>query len=127
MHVKEAYAPEGFEKDNTIYTQRIQAITLTEYPAKITKLTIKEDETGDKWKVRVQAKKVDENGKGLAGAKFKIYKDENCSTPIGNEEESILTSTDSGETNILTINSLSESQKLLPFIVKRLQRQTVIQ
>ena len=70
MHVKEAYAPEGFEKDNTIYTQRIQAITLTEYPAKITKLTIKEDETGAGWKVRVKAKKVDESGKRFGWCKI---------------------------------------------------------
>ena len=121
LHVKEAYAPEGFEKDNTIYTQRIQAITLTEYPAKITKLTIKEDETGAGWKVRVKAKKVDESGKGLAGAKFRIFTDEACTTPIqGGDENSILTSTSTGETNVLVIKDLLETQKTVTLYCKEI-------
>ena len=42
-------------------------------------VTWPEPVAGDKWRVRVQAKKIDEGGKGLAGAKFDVFDNEACS------------------------------------------------
>ena len=62
-----------------------QDIGYAEFGSKKLKMTVTwpEPVAGDKWRVRVQAKKIDESGKGLAGAIFYIYQIRQSTTSIG--------------------------------------------
>ena len=86
-----------------------QDIGYAEFGSKKLKMTVTwpEPVAGDKWRVRVQAKKIDEGGKGLAGAKFDVFDNEACSgDPIGDGQ---LVSTDDGMTNIVMIDEIPQT------------------
>ena len=84
-----------------------QDIGYAEFGSKKLKMTVTwpEPVAGDKWRVRVQAKKIDESGKGLAGAIFYIYDNEKC---IG-DRIGKLTSVGDGTTNIETIDEIPQT------------------
>ena len=84
-----------------------QDIGYAEFGSKKLKMTVTwpEPVAGDKWRVRVQAKKIDESGKGLAGAIFYIYDNEKC---IG-DRIGKLTSIGDGTTNIETIDEIPQT------------------
>lgn len=84
-----------------------QDIGYAEFGSKKLKMTVTwpEPVAGDKWRVRVQAKKIDESGKGLAGAIFDIYDNEKC---IG-DRIGKLTSVGDGTTNIETIDEIPQT------------------
>ena len=86
-----------------------QDIGYAEFGSKKLKMTVTwpEPVAGDKWRVRVQAKKIDEGGKGLAGAKFDIYDNEKC---IGEPLKTIV-SKDDGMTNIETIDDIPQTEE----------------
>ena len=86
-----------------------QDIGYAEFGSKKLKMTVTwpEPVAGDKWRVRVQAKKIDESGKGLAGAKFDVFDNEACSgDPIGDGQ---LVSKDDGMTNIIMIDEIPQT------------------
>ena len=86
-----------------------QDIGYAEFGSKTLKMTVTwpEPVAGDKWRVRVQAKKIDEGGKGLAGAKFDVFDNEACSgDPIGDGQ---LVSKDDGLTNIIMIDEIPQT------------------
>mgnify|MGYP000416331812 FL=1 len=84
-----------------------QDIGYADFGSKKLKMTVTwpEPVAGDKWRVRVQAKKIDESGKGLAGAIFYIYDNEKC---IG-DRIGKLTSVGDGTTNIETIDEIPQT------------------
>ena len=86
-----------------------QDIGYAEFGSKTLKMTVTwpEPVAGDKWRVRVQAKKIDEGGKGLAGAVFYIYDNEKCTGDF----VARLESTDDGTTNIETINDIPQTNE----------------
>lgn len=86
LYCKETKAPNGYELNKTIYSQKW---TYEDYE----KLSAAEKEAGGKvedfgpeggvpnkkiWEVAFWAKKVDENGVPLAGAVFSVYTDKSC-------------------------------------------------
>lgn len=86
-----------------------QDIGYAEFGSKKLKMTVTwpEPVAGDKWRVRVQAKKIDEGGKGLAGAKFDVFDNEACSgDPVGDGQ---LVSKDDGMTNIIMIDEIPQT------------------
>ena len=86
-----------------------QDIGYAEFGSKKLKMTVTwpEPVAGDKWRVRVQAKKIDEGGKGLAGAVFYIFDNEKCTGDF----VARLESTDDGTTNIETINDIPQTNE----------------
>ena len=86
-----------------------QDIGYAEFGSKKLKMTVTwpEPVAGDKWRVRVQAKKIDEGGKGLAGAVFYIFDNEKCTGDF----VARLESRDDGTTNIETINDIPQTNE----------------
>lgn len=67
-----------------------------------TPIKVVEPKGEKEWKAQVKLKKIDENGKGLKGAKFRVYSDVDCTIPIGD-----LTSGDNGESNTILIDDIT--------------------
>lgn len=112
IKIKEVEAPDGYAVNSEEVEVRIKGekdkngqYTIQEAILSKPNLVIPEKTLKDKWRVRVQAKKIDENGKGLAGAKFGIYDSEDCSGDV----LGTLTSKDDGTTNIATIKDIPQT------------------
>ena len=123
LHIKEYLAPAGYAKNNDVHTIVIKALRdnnqkFTDQNAVANNTpTIEDPVAKDYWRVRVQAKKIDENGKGLAGAVFYLYDSEDCSGDrIGK-----LTSKDDGTTNIETIDEIPQTTKTYEVWCKEVQ------
>lgn len=126
LHIKEYLAPEGYNKDSKVHVIVIKALRdnnqkFTDKNAVADNTpTIEDPVAGDKWKVRVQAKKIDENGKGLAGAVFRIFDSEDCS----GDPLKTLTSKDDGTTNIETIDGIPQTTETYEVWCKEVQAPT---
>lgn len=123
LYVTEVNPPEGFDIDGETHELLLNGEKdengyysipeLTATPLKI----VEPDDVGDKWKVRVNLKKVDENGKGLAGAIFGVWDTESCEgTPIVK-----LTSGDDGTTNTALISRIKWENKTYQLWCKEIQ------
>lgn len=85
LHIQEVMAPDGYVRDETVKAINVQAPdkdtsvnTWTNVSAKLSDanyININK-ENKDKWKVRAQVYKVDEDGNPLAGAVFGVYASE---------------------------------------------------
>lgn len=123
LHIKEYLAPDGYSKDGEMHVIVIKGIRdnnqkFTDKNAVADNTpTIKDPVASDKWRVRVQAKKIDENGKGLAGAEFGIYDSEDCS---GAPLKTII-SKDDGTTNIETIDDIPQTTETYEVWCKEVQ------
>lgn len=123
LHIKEYLAPDGYNKDSKVHVIVIKALRdnnqkFTDKNAVADNTpTIEDPVAGDKWRIRVQAKKIDENGKGLTGAKFDIYDSEDCSgKPLAT-----ITSKDDGTTNIETIDNIPQTTETYEVWCKEVQ------
>lgn len=127
LHIKEYLAPDGYSKDGEMHVIVIKGIRdnnqkFTDKNAVADNTpTIEDPVAGDKWKVRVQAKKIDENGKGLAGAVFRIFDSEDCS----GDPLKILTSKDDGTTNIETIDGIPQTTETYEVYTNIIQRRKI--
>ncbi|EJW99593.1 cell wall surface anchor family protein [gut metagenome] len=124
IKIKEVEAPPGYaingkeieiqlreQKDNK------GQFTIQEAALSQPNLVILEKTSKDFWRVRVQAKKIDGNGKGLAGAEFKVYDNENC---IG-QSVANLVSKDDGTTNIEKIDQIPQTVETLDLWCKEVK------
>ena len=125
IKIKEVEAPDGYAVNSKEVEIKIKGekdkngqYTIQEAILSQPNLVIPETPAKDTWKVRVQAKKVDENGKGLAGAKFDLFDSEDCSgDPIGVQ----LVSKDDGTTNIATIDKIPQTAETYEIWCKEVQ------
>lgn len=107
LYATEVKAPSGYgiNKDTFELTPTGQKDEKGYYSIKeltATPIKVVEPKGEKEWKVQVKLKKVDENGKGLKGAVFGVYDNENCTgTPIGQLE-----SGDDGESNTIQIDDI---------------------
>lgn len=116
LRIKEMEAPSGYSLDSKVYKQEIRQISVNDYPAKtVPELTIEEESAGDKWKVRVNAKKVNQSLAGLEGAVFGVYEDEACKVPVDD-----ITSGSDGMTNIVTVDNIPDTQDTITLYCKEL-------
>ena len=106
LRIKEVQAPKDYDLNDNTFDVRLKATSVTNIKlatyidGKQGSLTVIDPTLKDKWKVRVNLKKVDENGKGLAGAKFYVWDNEQLKgTP-----KAILITTDDGTSNTATIS-----------------------
>ena len=121
VYITEVEAPKGYVKDNKEYyvpiqpdkaTQMQNGVWTSPYCPVIT-INIKNSKVKeDDWKARVQVKKIRKDTHGLAGSKFGVYYDSECTMPTTDLEsyitdpskhENILTSGSDGMTEILTV------------------------
>ena len=104
LYVTEVEAPEGYTRDDTehevwLHGRKDENNLFTIKDMYVDDLTIPNDFGEDKWRVRVNLKKVDENGKGLAGAVFGVWDNEN----LKGDPKAVLTTKDDGSSDIRTI------------------------
>lgn len=107
LYVTEVKAPSGYGIDKKTHEFLMPAqkdengyYSIKELTA--TPIKVVEPPLGKIWCAQVKLKKVDENGKGLKGAKFYIWDNEKCTgDPIGKLE-----SGDNGESNIVQIDDI---------------------
>lgn len=112
LYVTEVESPEGYTLDDTehevwLHGKKDENNLFTIKDMYVDDLTIPNDFGEDKWRVRVNLKKVDENGKGLAGAVFGVWDNEN----LKGAPKAVLTTKDDGTSNIATIRFKDESMK----------------
>lgn len=105
LRIKEMQAPKDYDLNGNTFDVRLKATSVTNIKlatyidGKQESLTVIDPTPGDRWKVQVNLKKVDGDGKGLAGAIFGVWDDENCSdSPLVKLE-----SKDGGMSDIKTI------------------------
>lgn len=125
LYVTEMYAPKGYERDKTEHK-----ITITtdkdsqsdngvwvKATCPIRTLTVyNTGEDFEAWKVRVNAKKVDAGLKGLEGAEFEIYDNEECT----GDRLGLITSGKDGMTDIATIDKIPDTQDSITLYCKEL-------
>ena len=105
LRIKEMQAPENYDLNDNTFDVRLKATSVTNIKlatyidGKQDSLTVIDPTAKDKWKVRVNLKKVDENGKGLAGAVFGVWDNEN----LKGDPKAVLTTKDDGSSDIRTI------------------------
>lgn len=107
IYLTEVEAPDGYDVDGKTHELLLDGkkdengyYSIPELTA--TPIKVVEPEAGDKWKVRVNLKKVDEDGNGLAGAIFGVWDNPDCT----GEMKAKLTSKDDGTTNIAVIKTI---------------------
>ena len=112
LHIKEVEAPDGYARDNTMYTVHVMPTKATSGSEKwdytvqnatLSKDLVIENKTVDKfWSIQVNLKKIDGDGKALAGAVFDIFDNEDCNgIPLGR-----LTSGSDGMSKTITIKDI---------------------
>lgn len=122
LHIKEVMAPEGYERDTHVESIDVAAPaseavkvggttvnTRTSFYAKLTNAHYKvlDPESHDVWSVKVQARKVDKDGKPLAGAVFGVYESEADANGRG-YPITRLTTDATGYTEVYKISGLKE-------------------
>ena len=110
LYVTEVESPEGYTLDDTerevwLHGKKDENNLFTIKDMYVDDLTIPNDSGKDAWRVRFNLKKVDENGKGLAGAVFCVWDNEK----LKGNPKAVLTTKDDGTSNIATIRFKDES------------------
>lgn len=122
LYLTEVEAPDGYDIDGKTHELLLNGekdengyYSIPELTA--TPIKVVEPEAGDKWKVRVNLKKVDENGDGLAGAIFDVWDNEACEgNPVAE-----LTSKEDGTTNIAVIKDVKWENETYTLWCKEIQ------
>ena len=107
LRVKEMQAPKGYALNKNTFDIELKSTSVTNIKlvtyvdGKQETLNVIDPTLDKKWTAQVKLKKIDENGKGLKGAKFYIWDNEQCTgDPIGQLE-----SGDNGESDVLLMKS----------------------
>lgn len=115
LYFREKKAPKGYQIDETIYSLTYKKEDFDKLGDPNGELKTFGPERGvinvKGWNVRVQAKKIDDQGNNLAGATFIVYKDADLHEIAGTLE-----SGSDGMTNILTVGVSSMSSEITLYL-----------